>query len=128
MAGHRSYDEAFPACPVELTLDLIDGKWKGVLLYHLGEGPLRFNEIRRRAPAATQRMLTRQLRELEADGLIIRTVYPEVPPRVDYRLSARGESLGPIIAALKAWGTAHMAELAAGTAEHGTGQPESAAA
>ncbi|MBN9431082.1 MAG: helix-turn-helix transcriptional regulator [Bosea sp.] len=114
MAGHQTYDRRFAACPVEVTLDLIDGKWKGVVLYHLGNGPLRFNELRRVTPNTTQRMLTKQLRELEADGLVIRTVYPEIPPRVDYRLSARGESLQPIIAALKAWGTQHLAEMLGG--------------
>jgi len=97
-------------CPVEVTLGLIDGKWKGVVLFHLGDGTLRFNELRRRVRGATQRVLTRQLRELEADGLVTRTVYAEVPPRVEYRLSAKGETLGPIIAALKAWGIAHLAE------------------
>lgn len=96
-----------PGCAVEATLSLIDGKWKGVVLYHLLEGTLRFNEIRRRLPNVTQRMLTNQLRELEADGLIVRTVYPEVPPRVEYSLSARGRSLQPVIAALKEWGDAN---------------------
>ena len=114
MAGHQTYDRRFAACPVEVTLDLIDGKWKGVVLYHLGNGPLRFNELRRVTPNTTQRMLTKQLRELEADGLVIRTVYPEIPPRVDYRLSPRGETLQPIIAALKAWGTQHLAEMLGG--------------
>jgi DNA-binding HxlR family transcriptional regulator len=133
MAGHKTYDTRFAACPVEVTLDLIDGKWKGVLLYHLGQGPRRFNELRRLTPTTTQRMLTKQLRELEADGLVIRTIYPEVPPRVDYRLSARGESLSPIIAALKAWGQQHLAELdAAGSGTAGgtsaAGRPESEAA
>jgi len=94
-------------CAVETALELIDGKWKGVILFHLMGATLRFNELRRRAPGATQRVLTKQLRELEADGLIIRTVYAEVPPRVEYRLSPLGESLSPIIEALKAWGTAY---------------------
>ena len=98
-----------PGCPVEGTLDPIDGKWKGVVLYHLFEGTLRFNEIRRRLPNVTQRMLTNQLRELEADGLIIRKVYAQVPPRVEYSLSSRGRTLRPVIKALKAWGDAHLA-------------------
>jgi DNA-binding HxlR family transcriptional regulator len=93
-------------------LSLIDGKWKGVVLYHLLEGTHRFNEIRRRIPNVTQRMLTNQLRELEADGLILRTVYAEVPPKVEYSLTARGRSLEPVIAALKAWADAHV-DLAA---------------
>lgn len=96
-----------PGCAVEATLQYIDGKWKGVILHHLLEGTLRFNELRRRLPNVTQRMLTNQLRELEADGFLIRTVFAQVPPRVEYQLSARGRSLEPVIAALKAWGDAH---------------------
>lgn len=95
----------FPGCPVESTLCFIDGKWKGVILYHLmSEGVLRFNELRRRLPSVTPRMLTRQLRELEEAALLSRTVFPVVPPRVDYALTPRGESLKPVIMALKAWG------------------------
>jgi DNA-binding HxlR family transcriptional regulator len=95
----------FPGCPVESTLSFIDGKWKGVILYHLmSEGVLRFNELRRRLPSVTPRMLTRQLRELEEAALLSRTVFPVVPPRVDYALTPRGESLKPVIMALKAWG------------------------
>ncbi|NEX93139.1 helix-turn-helix domain-containing protein [Caulobacter sp. 17J65-9] len=97
-------------CVVEATLDLIGGKWKGVILYHLQDGRLRFNELRRKLGAITQRMLTKQLRELEEAGLVIRTVYAEVPPRVEYRLSPAGESLAPVIAALKAWGQAHISD------------------
>lgn len=112
-----------PGCAVEATLSLIDGKWKGVVLYHLfEEGVLRFNELRRRLPNVTQRMLTNQLRELEGDDLIVRTIYPEVPPRVEYRLSERGRTLEPVIRALKAWGDTHMDMAAArqeGAAEEG---------
>ncbi|MBN9026703.1 MULTISPECIES: winged helix-turn-helix transcriptional regulator [Kaistia] len=94
-------------CDVETTLELIDGKWKGVALFHLLDNTLRFNELHRRTPAVTQRVLTKQLRELERDGLVIRTVYAEVPPRVEYRLSPLGETLRPIILALRAWGIAY---------------------
>ena len=94
----------FPGCPVEATLSLLDGKWKGVILFHLMEGTLRFNEIRRRLPAVTQRMLTKQLRELEVSGLVSRTIFPVVPPRVDYALTPLGASLEPIIRAMAAWG------------------------
>lgn len=96
-----------PGCPVEATLALIGGKWKGVVLHHLLAGELRFNELRRRTPSVTQRMLTNQLRELESDGLISRKVYAEVPPKVEYSLTERGRSLEEIILALKEWGERH---------------------
>jgi len=110
---HERFD-CSPGCPVEATLSLIGGKWKGVVLWHLLQGTLRFNEIRRRLPNVTQRMLTNQLRELEADGFVVRTVYPEVPPKVEYSLSERGRSLEPVLLALKSWGEANV--LAAGEA------------
>ncbi|MXQ14571.1 winged helix-turn-helix transcriptional regulator [Microvirga makkahensis] len=100
-------------CSVEGVLDLIDGKWKGVILYHLLKGTLRFNEIRRKMPKVTHRMLTHQLRELEADGLIVRTVYAQVPPRVEYSLSARGQSLEPVLMALKHWGDTNLSSFEA---------------
>ena len=95
-------------CGVEAALGLIDGKWKGVILYHLMSGRMRFNALARKLGAVTQRMLTKQLCELEADGLIVRTVYAEVPPRVEYSLSTKGKSLEPVICALKAWGDANV--------------------
>lgn len=106
-----------PGCPVEATLAVIGGKWKGVVLWHLMEGTLRFNEIRRRLPNVTQRSLTNQLRELEADGLIHRTVFPVVPPRVEYSLSERGRSLAPVILALKSWGEANLSPAATGLSD-----------
>jgi len=101
-----------PGCAVEATLDLIDGKWKGVILYHLKDGAQRFGELRRRMPGITQRMLTKQLRALEEDDLVIRKVYAEDPPRVEYRLSEVGDSLRPVIDILKAWGERHQDRLA----------------
>lgn len=93
-----------PGCAVEATISLIDGKWKCVILFHLLRGTARFSEIRRRVPSVTQRMLTNQLRELEADGLIVRQVYAQVPPKVEYSLSPLGRSMEPVLLALKSWG------------------------
>lgn len=98
-------------CSVETALDIIAGKWKGVLLYHLQHGSLRFGELGRRLPALTQRVLTRQLREMEADGLILRTIHAQVPPRVDYSLTPLGQSLLPIINGLKEWGDRYRQTL-----------------
>lgn len=92
-------------CPVSATLHLIGGKYKALLLWHLTDQTLRFSRLRRLVPEATPKMLTQQLRELEADGLIIRTVYPEVPPRVEYSLTPRGKSLFPILEAMYSWGS-----------------------
>ncbi|MGI9510969.1 MAG: winged helix-turn-helix transcriptional regulator [Geminicoccaceae bacterium] len=100
---HASYG-CSQGCPVEAVLELIGGKWKGVVLYHLMERTARFNELKRQMGDVTQRMLTKQLRELEADGLVKRKVYPVVPPKVEYSLTPKGESLRPIIMALRAWG------------------------
>ncbi len=94
----------FPGCPVEATLSFLDGKWKGVVLFHLLAGTLRFNELRRKLPTVTQRMLTKQLRELEESGLVSRTVFAVVPPRVEYALTPLGETLKPVIEALASWG------------------------
>ena len=104
----KRYDCA-AGCPVEATLDLIGGRWKGVILHHLLEGTLRFNELRRRIPSCTQRMLTRQLRELEEAGLVHRRIFAQVPPRVDYSLTAEGRSLEPIVRAMHAWGMDRIA-------------------
>jgi len=103
---HKQLD-CSPGCAVEATLELIDGKWKGVILFHLLQGTMRFNAIRKRLPNVTQRMLTAQLRELEQDGFVLRTVYAEVPPKVEYSLTEHGRTLEPVIMALKRWGDAH---------------------
>jgi DNA-binding HxlR family transcriptional regulator len=106
-ARHSRFD-CSPGCAVEAAIGLVDGKWKSVILFHLLSGTLRFSEIRRQIERVTPRMLTRQLRELEEDGLIERIVHAQVPPRVDYRLSALGRSMEPVLLALKAWGDAHI--------------------
>lgn len=109
--AHAKYD-CSPGCPVEAALEVIGGKWKGVILYHLLEETLRFNELHRSMPGVTQRMLTKQLRELEADGLIARKVYPEVPPKVEYSMTEYGRKLAPVIASLQEWGTQHLEMVA----------------
>ncbi|MEM9147987.1 MAG: helix-turn-helix domain-containing protein [Pseudomonadota bacterium] len=92
-------------CPIEAALDLIGGKWRGTILFRLSEQTRRFNELGRLIPKISQRMLTNQLRELEADGLVHREIFAEVPPRVEYRLSAEGETLLPALLAMHAWGS-----------------------
>lgn len=94
-------------CPVETTLSLIGGKYKALILWHLSAGTLRFSQLQK-AVTATPRMLTLQLRELESDGLISRTVYPEVPPRVEYAMTGLGRSLMPILTAIRDWGTEYL--------------------
>ncbi|MGD7094747.1 transcriptional regulator HypR [Bacillus subtilis] len=91
-------------CPVEFTLDVIGGKWKGILFYHMIDGKKRFNEFQRICPSITQRMLTLQLRELEADGIVHREVYHQVPPKVEYSLTEFGRTLEPIVLQMKEWG------------------------
>ncbi|MEL7167334.1 MAG: helix-turn-helix domain-containing protein [Pseudomonadota bacterium] len=100
----RKYDWK-TGCDVEATLSVIGGKWKPVLICRLLSGRKRFGELCRLAPNATERMITLQLRELEADGIIRRTVYAEVPPRVEYEVTDYGRSLQPIIAAMQDWGS-----------------------
>jgi DNA-binding HxlR family transcriptional regulator len=104
---HTKYDCNL-GCPVEAALEIIGGKWKGVILYHPLSETMRFNQLRRLMPEVTQRMLTRQLRELEADNIISRKVYPEVPPKVEYSMTEYGKTLAPIIHALKEWGLQHL--------------------
>lgn len=92
-------------CPVEVTIGVIGGKWKSVLLYHLiKDRVIRFGELRRLLPSVTAQMLTSQLRELEADGVVHRKVYAQVPPKVEYSLTPFGDSLAPIIRAMTDWG------------------------
>src|SRR5215217_5096202 len=117
----------WPGCAVEATLDLIDGKWKGVILFHLQAGTQRFGELRRRMPGITQRMLTKQLRALEDDRLVIRKVYAEVPPRVEYTLSDIGESLRPVIETLRAWGEGHQERLSCAPVPDALTKPDRAA-
>jgi DNA-binding HxlR family transcriptional regulator len=95
-------------CPVGATLDLIGGKYKSLIMWHLIDTTLRFGELRKLIPQATPKMLTQQLRELEEASLVIRTVYPVVPPKVEYRLSDLGMSIKPILVAMYAWGADYL--------------------
>ncbi len=99
-----------PACPVETTLTLISNKWKVLILRELLTGAKRFGELRRSIGAVTQKVLTAQLRQMEESGLVSRTVYPEVPPRVEYSLTELGFSLKPILDAMWSWGVAYQAQ------------------
>lgn len=91
-------------CPVEAALEQISGKWKGLVIYHLLSGTHRFSELKRKVGNVTQRSLTKQLRELETDGIVHRTVYPVVPPKVEYHLTEKGKRLLPVIETLHFWG------------------------
>ncbi|MCL2232101.1 MAG: helix-turn-helix transcriptional regulator [Treponema sp.] len=97
-------------CPVSITLELIGGKYKSLILWHLIDTTLRYGEIRKFIPQATPKMLTQQLRELEEANLIIRTVYPVVPPKVEYKLSDLGMSIKPILEAMYAWGAHYLSK------------------
>lgn len=102
------------ACPVDAAFDVLGGKWKGVILYHLlTHDVLRFNALQRLVPAATHKTLTRQLRELEDDGVITRRVYSEVPPKVEYSLTTFGRTLEPIILLMCDWGEKFIERVSA---------------
>lgn len=101
-------------CPAEVTLEFLAGKWRPMIIYWLLRGPMRFNELQRRLGAVTHRTLSRTLKEMEASGLVIRRDYGEIPPRVDYSLTARGRSLEPVLRAMERW--AERQEEAADTA------------
>lgn len=95
-------------CPVEATLELIGGKYKALILWHLSEGNLRFSQLRKVIHCATPKMLTQQLRELESHDLIHREVFPVVPPKVEYSLTELGRSLMPILVAMRDWGAGYL--------------------
>ena len=109
---HERYDCNF-GCPVEACLEVVGGKWKGVVLFHLLGGTKRFNELMRLMPGVTQRMLTRQLRELEADQIVARKVYPEVPPKVEYTLTEFGQTLAPVLKVVQQWGVEYIERITA---------------
>lgn len=117
----RTHDCGY-GCPIEAALDIVGGRWKGVLLYHLLDGPKRNSELRRRVRGVTPRVLTQQLRELEAAGVISRTVSPDIPPQVEYALTPFGRDLRPVLLHLRDWGETYLdrleAELDAGGDAH----------
>lgn len=103
--------ENLPACPVETTLMLIGDKWKVLILRDLMPGTKRFGELKKSIGNVSQKVLTAQLRDMESNGLVTRTVYPEVPPRVEYSLTALGRSLKPILDAMWNWGESYKASV-----------------
>jgi DNA-binding HxlR family transcriptional regulator len=94
-------------CPAERTLEFLSGKWRPMVIFWLMPGPLRFNELQRRLGAITHRTLSKTLKEMEADGLVERNDYGEIPPRVDYALTDRGCSLEPVLQAMETWAQSH---------------------
>ena len=94
--------------PVHEYIRVIGGKWKPEILWFLRKGPLRFGELMKKVPGITQVTLTKNLRELEADGIVIRTIFPEIPPRVEYRLTGFGESVFPVLDVISAWGRRYV--------------------
>ena len=103
--------EELPECPVATTVQLIGNKWKLLILRNLLARPWRFNELRKSLDGISQKVLTESLRSMESDGIIVRTVYAEVPPRVEYSLSELGETLRPILDAMQAWGEEYKENL-----------------
>ena len=95
-------------CPVSATLELIGGKYKALILWHLSDGKMRFSELKKAIPNATAKMLTQQLRELELHDLIHREVYPVIPPKVEYSLTDTGKSMIPVLEAMRDWGAAYL--------------------
>lgn len=106
--------DELPACPVATTVQLIGSKWKLLILRNLLNRPWRFNEPLRSLEGISQKVLTDSLRSMEADGIVTRTVYPEVPPRVEYALSELGETMRPIIRAMEVWGVRYQNSVAEG--------------
>lgn len=103
--------EELPECPVATTVQLIGSKWKLLILQNLLQRPWRFNELKKSLEGISQKVLTDSLRSMEADGIITRTVYPEVPPRVEYALNDLGQSMRPIIMAMEEWGINYKRQL-----------------
>jgi len=106
-------DHNRPTCSVEITLEIIGGRWKVLILRELLQGTKRFNELHRALPGITQKMLTQQLREMESDGILHREVYPQVPPKVEYSLTPIGQTLQPMLTVMHEWGIRYLEAQAA---------------
>ncbi|MBB5775674.1 helix-turn-helix domain-containing protein [Nonomuraea jabiensis] len=111
--ARRVFDAYFAECPSRKLLDTLSDKWVTLLLTALSQGPRRYSDLSRRVAGVSQKMLTQTLRGLERDGLVSRTLTPSVPVRVDYALTPLGESLMPLVAAIKSWAEAHMEDVEA---------------
>ena len=107
----RSKDDILPECPVALTVSMIGSKWKLLIMRNLLARPWRFNELQKSIDGISQKARTEALRSMEADGIVIRTAYPEVPPRVEYSLTELGESMRPIIKSMESWGLAYKEQV-----------------
>ena len=106
-----------PACPVTALLDIIGGKWKPIILYCLQSKTKRFGQVSALIPRLSRKVLSQQLKELERDGLILRQAYAEIPPRVEYSLTELGQTLGPVLNQMEAWGQAYLSKLKASQAQ-----------
>ena len=113
----KTKDE-LPECPVATTVQLIGNKWKLLIIRNLKNRPWRFNELQRDLEGISQKVLTDSLRQMEADGIVVRTVYPVAPPRVEYALSELGKTMCPILEAMEAWGTWYKGQVAGKESEH----------
>ena len=111
----RSKEDILPECPVATTVSLIGSKWKLLIMRNLLARPWRFNELQKSIDGISQKVLTEALRSMEADGLVIRKAYPEVPPRVEYSLTELGESMRPIIKSMENWGMAYKEQMQEGS-------------
>ncbi len=107
----RSKEDILPECPVATTVLMIGSKWKLLIMRNLLARPWRFNELQKSIDGISQKALTEALRSMEADGIVSRTVYPEVPPRVEYSLTELGESMRPIIMSMESWGMAYKEQM-----------------
>ena len=107
----RTKEDILPECPVATTVSLVGSKWKLLIIRNLLGRPWRFNELQKSIDGISQKALTEALRSMEADGIVIRKAYPEVPPRVEYSLTALGESMRPIIKSMESWGMAYKEQM-----------------